>query len=118
MHVKNAIREFVNKLCRVDKLVDQMAGIKVDAKGGVVIDGFERTLHGDDVIGDLRWVDFQRKFHALLLEFIKDRRPTLGKILVTRINIFLAGGREEIELGPYITAGEAIDDIDAKQFGG
>ena len=41
MHMPDAIAKLANELHRVDELVDEMAGVKVEAEGGVVIDGFQ-----------------------------------------------------------------------------
>ena len=42
----------------------------------------------------------------------------VGKILVAGVDIGLAGGREEVQLAPHAAAGEAVDDVHAKQLGG
>ena len=117
MGMEDTVREFVDKLSRIDKLVDQVAGVKVDAKSRVVVDRGQRTMHGDDIIGDLGGMDFQPKLDAFGLENIKNRRPAVGKILIASVDVGLAGGREEIELSPHIAAGEAVDDVNAEKFG-
>ena len=60
----------------------------------------------------------QTEAHVFRLESVQNRRPACGKVRVARVDIGLAGGREEVELGPHAAAGKAVDHIDAKEARG
>ena len=49
---------------------------------------------------------------------VEDRRPAFGEIDIAGVDVGLAGRREEVELGPDAAAGEAVDDVHAKELGG
>lgn len=57
--MEDAIGEGVDEFDGVDALPDEMGGVEVDSKGGVVIEGGQRAIEGDDVVGDFGWVDFE-----------------------------------------------------------
>jgi hypothetical protein len=42
-----------------------MRGIEVEAEIGVMIDGFQGAVSGDDIVSDLSGVYFQSKFNIL-----------------------------------------------------
>ena len=63
-------------------------------------------------------MDFQREFHAGLLEFVEDGVPLRGEIGVAVLDLRVADRREAVEQRPDFGAGEAVDDVDAEVLGG
>ena len=116
--VEDAVGEGVDELNGIDALGDEVAGVEVDAEGGVAVDGFEGGGEGMDVVGDFGGVDFEGEADAEALELIEDRAPAGGEIRIAGGDIGGGGGREGVELGPDAAAGEAVDDGDAELGGG
>jgi hypothetical protein len=105
MDMEDSVRELIQKLHRVKQLVDEMAGVEVEAEVRVVIHCFERAFGGDDVIGDFRRVDFQPVTNALFLKDIQNRQPAISEILITGVNVSLGVRRIELEFAPHAAAG-------------
>jgi hypothetical protein len=118
MDMPNAIAKFADELDRIDKLMNEVAGVEIEAEGRMPADGLQGAVSRNDIVGDLGWMDFQPKFDAILSEDIQDRFPAPGKIGVSPVDIILGRWREEIQVLPDRAAGEAIDDFDTEQLGG
>lgn len=116
--VKDAVGKGVDQLDGVDALGDEVAGIEVDAEGGVAIDGLEGGGEGVDIVGDFGGVDFEGEADTELLEHVEDGAPARGEIFVTGGDFFGGDRRERVEPGPDAAAGEAIDDGYAELGGG
>ena len=116
--VEDAFREGMDQLNGVDALGDEVAGVEVDAKGGVAIDGGEGGGEGVDVVGDFGGVDFEGEADAELLEDIEDGAPAGGEIFVASVDHGSGRRREGVELGPDAAASETVDDGDAELGGG
>src|SRR5690625_541404 len=75
VHVIDPVRKRADKFDRIDELPDEVARIEVEAKSVAVIDRFESFFSGVDVVGDLSWVNFERKTNVLLIELIENWIP-------------------------------------------
>jgi hypothetical protein len=115
--VENAVAELVEELHVIDALVAEVAGVVVEAEGGMVVDGLEGALGAGDVEGDLGGVHFERVADAELLIFVEDGGEALGEVGVTGVDLAGKVRREGIDEVPDAAAGEAVDDADAETLG-
>ena len=116
--VENAVAELVDELHVIDALVAEMAGVVVEAEGGMVVQRLEGTLGAGDVEGDLRWVNFERVADAELLILVQDRLEALREVGVTGVDLAGKIRREGIDEVPDAAAGEAVDDAHAETLRG
>ena len=93
-----------------------MAGVKVQAQGGTIIQRFQQALGAVIVKGDLRGMHLQRQLHTAFIIDIKDGRPQLLDLLETGLHHFRRGLREGIPHRPDGRAQEAGDHLDIEEL--
>src|SRR4029079_8745810 len=108
VHVINAVRELANKLDRVHTLPNEMARIEVESELLAVTDGLECPLGRIDIERDFGRVHFEREPHAAIAEYVEDRIPPLGELLVAFVDHRIRHGRERIQKRPNARAREAV----------
>ena len=115
--VEDAVLEVVEEKDGVDELRYEVAWIEIEAEAGVVPDGFQGAMSGEDIVGDLGRVDFQGEANLLFLKDLQNGEPAVGEVPVAGVDVALGGGWEEVELGPDTAAGKAVDRVDSEQPG-
>jgi hypothetical protein len=77
--------EFIDESDRVDELVNEMRGVEVEAEVGVSVQGIQRALGRNQVVGDLGGVNFKPELDIDFGEDIHDRLPAAGEVGVTAV---------------------------------
>src|SRR3990172_1982079 len=108
VRMKNPPAESPDELHVINALVAKMARIVVEPEALMPLHGINRTLSRGDVECNLRRMNFQPELHALLLESIKYRRKTLGKILVPSLYHIRSNRRKRIQQMPDRAARETV----------
>lgn len=116
--VVDAVGEFADEFDVVHALVEQVAGVEVEAEGFVAFEGVDGAFGAGDVEGDFGGVDFEGEADAVAAEFVEDGRPGFGKLVVAARDHLRRDGREAVEEMPDARACEAVDDFDAEIFRG
>lgn len=116
--VVDALREAVDEPDIVNPLVAEVAGVVVETEGRVVANRGQGALGGGDVKGDLRRVDLESEFDAVVVELVHDRAEAFGEIIVSPVDLSRQVGGERVEQMPDRGAGEAVDHFDAEFLGG
>src|SRR3972149_5288506 len=105
--MKYPVRKFLEKVHRLNKLVDKVTRIEIKAKMRVIIQRIKRPSCRINIISDFGWMYLKCKTNTFFFINIEDRQPTISKISITSIDILQRCGRKEIKLGPYATASRA-----------
>ena len=106
--VNNSIREHVDQPVRLQALPDQVTGIEVESEGRMMVDRFKCMLRGDQVVGNLCWMHFQRKADADIRKDVQNGQPTLCEVVVSRLHMFRRCWRKEVQVRPDARTGKAV----------
>ena len=117
MHMEDVFSKVIDELNWINELVDEVTRVEIEPKGGMITDGIQGAPGRHEVVGNFSRVNLQTKLDAILGEYIHDRFPAGSKICIAFIDIILIGWREEIQVLPYRTAGESVDNIHPKFLG-
>ena len=91
VHVVDAVSKSAYEEHVVDTLIAEVRWIIVEAKALVAVDSLDGAFSGYDVEGDLSRVNFEGEVDIDLFEDIEDRGETLGEVIKSCLQIFLAG---------------------------
>ena len=105
----NALGELADEFHIIHPLIAEMRGIVVETKPLVMPHRLERAFGRCDVEGNFGRMHLEREIHIHFFKGIKDRQPTLGKVLVALVVIFLRGRRKRINRMPDRRTSEAVD---------
>ena len=97
VYMENAVAEAVQEFHVIHSLVPQVAGIVVEAEGGMVVHGLQGAFRRDDVKGDLGGMHLQSEPDPQAPEFIQDRDPSPGEIPESTVDRFPGNRREGIK---------------------
>src|SRR4030066_1060436 len=114
MDMEDVLTKIVDELNRINELVDEVTWVEIESKGWMVADGIQGAPGSHEIVGDFSRVNLQGELDAILGENIHYRLPAGSKICIAFIDIILIRRWEEIQVLPYRTAGESVDNAHAK----
>src|SRR5260370_24440490 len=109
MDMVDTIGELLDKCGRVEKLMEEMAWVKVNTKAAAVADGIKRFSCRHKIVGNFGGMYFQTKLHAFPFKYIDNWIPASRKILVPFLDFRKVIRRKGVEQVPDARSSEPID---------
>jgi hypothetical protein len=98
--MENSVAELIDELNWVDSLPDEVAWVKVETEGRVIVNCFKGFLRCPEVKCDFGWVNFQSELDAEAVEVVQDWLPSVSEILEALFNPVARCGREVVDEVP------------------
>src|SRR5260370_7737591 len=109
MNMVDTIGELLDKCGRVEKLMEEMAWVKVNTKARTVANSIKRFVCRHKIVGDFVGMHFQAKLHTYSFKYIDNWIPALRKILVSFLAFRNDFWRKEEEYLPNMRSSEPMD---------
>ena len=100
MRVENTGAEVADEFHIVHALIAEVTRIVVKSETWVMVNRFQRSRRTGNIKGDFRRMHFQREIHTLCFKHIENRRPTIGEVLETGLDLTGHDWRERVQQVP------------------
>src|SRR5260370_42562592 len=100
MDVVDTVCKLLNKIGRIEKLMNEVAWVKIDTKAGAVADGIECFASRHKIVSNFGRMYFQAKLYAFLVKYIDNWIPASREIPVSFLDFCKVVWRERIQQMP------------------